>query len=112
MKKISSVKLSLQSVLKVERKQFNELSINQDNIFFNQDQDEENLLNKDKVFSLEQNLKYLDLKLLEAFNSDSLNFISELGLQQQVRVCMEELLLLGIGLKPNQASNQLSKHVN
>ena len=80
------------------------------NDFFEQEEtDESDLpLSRDKVFLLEQNLKTLISKLNSAQSNSGkgLNFIFELGILQQARVCSEQLLMMGVGIKQGELQQQ------
>ena len=80
------------------------------NDFFEQEETDESELplSRDKVFLLEQNLKTLILKLNSAQSNSGkgLNFIFELGILQQARVCSEQLLMMGVGIKQGELQQQ------
>jgi hypothetical protein len=80
------------------------------NDFFKQEETDESELplSRDKVFLLEQNLKTLILKLNSAQSNSGkgLNFIFELGILQQARVCSEQLLMMGVGIKQGELQQQ------
>tara|TARA_B110000285_G_C14922020_1_gene513064 strand:- start:156 stop:821 length:666 start_codon:yes stop_codon:yes gene_type:complete len=107
---MKNIKLSLKHVIEFERKRFNETHLlNQENELFGRDkndpenEEDQNVVtlefNKQKVFRLEQQLNVLHNKLDKAFKSKTKSkFVHEMGLQEQVRQAMEQLLLLGVGM--------------
>lgn len=101
--KMGNIENKVKNSVKFERKEFNIGKINQGNDFFDQQETDESELplSREKVFLLEQNLRILNQKLNNAqVNSGKgLNFIIELGILQQSRVCSEQLLMMGIGIK-------------
>jgi hypothetical protein len=86
MSKINNVSTKLKNSIKYERKNFNIGKLNEENDFFTSDtmdyQSDSLLLNREKLFKTEQNLKVLIEKLVTAQKNPGkgINFIHELGI--------------------------------